>query len=439
MADIFPEIPVLEYGGPDCKDPMKFRHYNPETMASIFRFAMAAWHSVCNGLADPFGEETIVYPWDGLSESKATEQRMVGLGELAYKLRIPFVCFHGRDLFTDHEDFRQQEKNYRAQAKLFKSIIIDGFGRKLGWGTENLFGPKMYAQGSLNSPFPRVVARAAAEVKLMLGITDELEGENYVLWGGRVGYQSMLVNDVEMELGTTLPNIYRMIAHHVKKNFSRIQLLEEPKAKEPKYFQYARDVATTLNFLRAIELLDMFKLNIEGNHAELAGLTLEHELLMARMAGGLIGGIDANSGAFATGWDVDRYQENLLETVLAWNQVDLQGGLGTGVINHDAKPRRESTSIIEKVIGHRAAMDLWARGRKVVEAAKKDGRIAKIRQETYAGFDKTAIGRSIRDGRASLDSLTRFSRKNRVGEIPSGRYQEAMAILHDYIDGNVID
>ncbi|MFC1755502.1 xylose isomerase, partial [Thermoproteota archaeon] len=330
------------------------------------------------------------------------------------------------------EKFAKQEENYREQAQLLKKILGDK-NIKLGWGTENLFSHPMYAQGSLNSPYPYVAARAAAEVRLMMEITHQLGGENYVLWGGRVGYDSLLVTDMEKEMNN-LGNIYRAIVNYQKRCFPEIQLLEEPKGKEPTTFQYARDAATTLNFFRAIGVFDAFKLNLEGNHGDLAGVDLEHELTVARINGNKIGGIDANSGVPMVGWDVDRYQEIFKDALLAWRQVDLQGGMGTGVINHDAKPRRQSTSMREKAIGHIMAMDLWALALLTVEEMKADGSLDKLRNQIYKRYDETEIGGKISTGDITLETLSDFARNDGIiGNIPSGRYQEAMFHLQRFL------
>lgn len=430
VAQNFATIPQIKYKGPDSTNPMSFRFYNPEkviagkTMKDHLRFAIAAWHTVCNPLADPFGPGTVEYEWAGLPEAQLKEARMLALAQFAQKLNAPYVCFHGRDLFTPDADFNIMEKNYERQAKTLKKILGD-HGIALGWGTEDLFSDPMYAQGSLNSPYPRVVARACAEIRNMANITSFLEGCSYVLWGGRVGYQSRVSNDVEKEIHI-LGNVYRAIVEYFRQHVAKLQLLEEPKAKEPKIFQYSRDVATTANFLRSIGVLDSFKFNIEGNHAELAGVELGHECTIARIIGNKIGGIDANSGVPMTGWDVDEYHRVFNDAFEAWEQIDLQGGLGKAVINHDAKPRREGPSIEEKVFGHIMAMDLWALALRQVEKKKVDGAIQRIIQETYSGFDQEDVGRQIRDGTATLDSMAEFALAHPVGQIPSSRYQEAM-------------
>ena len=438
MQEILPEIPKIKYEGPDSDNPLSFRWYEPsrkvngKTMAKHLRFSIAAWHSVGNGLRDIFGDETLTFPWKGEPQEKATEMRMQALAELAHKLQAPFVCFHGRDLFTEDPNYATQESNYHRQAKLLGSILSD-YGIRLGWGTENLFSHPMYAQGSLNSPFPKVAARAAAEVKLMLDITNELRGENYVLWGGRVGYQSLLVTNMEREIAN-LGNLYRAIADYRGKNYPGIQLLEEPKPKEPQIHQYSHDAATTLNFLRAAGIIDAFKLNIEVNHAELAGKTFEHELTVARINGNKIGGVDANSGAEFAGWDVDRYMESYPDALLGWNQIHLQGGLGSGVINHDAKPRRESTSWREKVIGHVMAMDLFAKALLAVEEGRLDA-IRQLRDAQYSSYDDTVLGTTI-SGKLtpSLDALVEEARSGPVGEIPSGRYQEVRSLFQRVLE-----
>jgi xylose isomerase len=435
----FNDLPQVKYEGPDSKNALSFRYYDPDkivngkSMKDHLRFSAAAWHTVCNEVSDPFGPGTISYEWAGKKPEEQAEAKQIAVVKFAEALSIPYFCFHGRDLFTDDADFAKQEALYHKQADKLKTIMGD-HDIKLGWGTENLFSPLFYAQGALNAADARVAARAMAEIGLMGDITKKLGGESYVLWGGRVGYTSRVMQSMEKELGN-MGNVYRAIVGHFSQKHPNIQLLEEPKAKEPTIFQYSRDVATTLNFLRSLgpEVFDAFKMNVEGNHAELAGLTLGHELEVARINGKKIGGIDANSGVAFTGWDVDRYQENFVDAVDGWDQVDRQGGLGKAVINHDAKPSRTSTDIRQKMIGHVMAMDLWARALLTVEDMKADGTIEKLRNDRYRTYDELEIGKVIKAGTLSLEGAMVYARANPAIEIPSGNHEELMCILQRYL------
>lgn len=438
MKEIFPTISQIQYEGSDSTNPLSFRFYNPtqkvgdKTMAEHLRFSLAAWHTACNGLADPFGDPTIVYPWAGESVSQQAEAKQMAVCELAQKLQIPFMCFHGRDLFTAAPDFSIQEANYAKQAQILMNMMED-YGVKLGWGTENLFSdPKLWPQGSLNASQPWVAARAAAEIGLMIDMTQRLGGKNYVFWGGRVGYEDLMSDDVSLEQAV-MASIYGTCIDYKKAYHPDLQLLEEPKGKEPTIFQYARDVATASNFLRANGFFDDFKFNIEGNHADLAGVTFHHEMYMARIAGGKIGGIDANSGVPQVGWDVDRYQESFRDALLGWLEVEKQGGLGTGVINHDAKPRRASTDIRQKVIGHIMAMDLWAKALLTVEKMRQDGTIDQIVYDKYADYEETELGREILEHKATMASLSNYTRKNMPKEISSGTHEETMWHLQRFL------
>jgi len=401
MKEIFPDLKQVKYKGPDSKDPVSFKVYDPDRvvggvkkMSELLPFSVAAWHSMCNPLTDMFGSGTITYPWASGGGDPQVEMRMRGLAEFAQKLQINYFCFHGRDLFTEAEGLTDQHANYMRQSKLLLSIMVD-HNLQLGWGTENLFSHPRYAQGAFNSPYADVAGRAAAEVQIMLDITNTLGGKNYVLWGGRVGINSVLNQDVGKELDT-IGHIYRKITDFAERNMSNIQLLEEPKGKEPtEEMQYSRDVVTTLYFLERAGVADAFKLNLECNHADLAGLPFQHEVHLARVLGNKIGGVDANSGAPHTGWDVDRYQESLPDAVYGYMEIDKQGGLGNGVINHDAKPRRPSYSIQQKAIGHIMAMDLWAAAVLTVERLKEDGRIESMLKNKYSSHFESKIGKLI--------------------------------------------
>jgi len=309
--------------------------------------------------------------------------------------------------------------------------LQEEYGVRLGWGTENLFSPKMYADGSFNHRNPKIAARAVADVKLMMDVTGFLDGLNYVFWGGRIGYKNPAVNDMATEK-RVLGNLYRVLNEYRRNVHPTLQPLEEPKGREPTIVQYSRDADTTLNFLRAFGLFEDFKLNIEGNHALLAGVSLPHELEAARIAGNKIGGIDANSGYALVGWDVDRYPEphDFADTVLAWRQVDLQGGLGNAVINFDAKPERTAWSIEEKVIGIIMGMDLWATALLTVhdmKADKSETSFERLRAAQYQAYQNTELGRAMFGG-TDLDTILDHVNASPLiaADVVSSRYQTVM-------------
>lgn len=435
---IFPTIPEIKYGGPDTQNPFEWAVYNPEqkvngkTMKQTLRFALPAWHCVNQYLADQFGPGTADFPWDGEADiGRKQEMKMRGLFELAVKLGIEFYCFHGRDLFfPDDLNFQRHAQVYSVQSQKLKKLQNE-YGVRLGWGTENLFSPKMYADGAFNNRNPKIAARGAAEVKVMMDVSAFLDALSYVFWGGRIGYKNLAVNDMGIEK-QVVGGIYQALNEYRKRTHPVLQPLEEPKGREPTIVQYARDVDTTLNFLRQFGLFDDFKLNIEGNHALLAGVTLPHELESARIQGGKIGGIDANSGYALVGWDVDRYPEphDFSDTVLGWRQVDLQGGLGKAVINFDAKPERTAWSIEEKVIGLIMGMDLWASALLTVEEMKRDIRpnsFEALRAAQYDDYRGTDLGNALLKG-TDLDSIMKAVESSPLtaSDIASSKYQTVM-------------
>ena len=442
MAEkIFPTLPQVKYGGPDSDNPLEWAVYNParivgeKTMKDHLRFAIPAWHVVCQELRDPFGGPTAEYPWDGETRP-ATRQEMKirGLFEMAQKLGVDFYCFHGRDLFSPNDsDYRAHAVAYRTQMKMLKKLQNE-YGMQLGWGTENLFSPKMYADGAFNHRNPKIAARAMADVKTMMEVTAFLGGLNYVFWGGRIGYKNIGVNDMTMEKNV-IGHAYAALNDHRRKAHPGLQPLEEPKGAEPTALQYSRDAETTLNFLRAWSLFDDFKLNIEGNHALLAGTTLAHEVEAARLAGNKIGGIDANSGYANVGWDVDRFPEphDFLDMVLAWRQVDLQGGLRRAVINFDAKPERTAWDMQQKLAGIVNGMDLWAAALLTVEQMKADESprsFERLRAAAYADYGSTELGRALREG-TDLETVLGYVRESPLtaNDIVSSNYQGIMTAL----------
>jgi xylose isomerase len=422
----FTDIPTIAYKGPESADPLSFRYYNPDevingkTMEEHMRFSIVAWHSVCGEGADPFGPGCIEYPWKNEDAGTQQKRKIWALMELGSKLQMPYFAWHGRDLAIEDPDLGQYEKNLHTAAAIIKSAN-ETYGRKLAWGTENLFSHPRYAEGAFTSPYPDVVARAAAEVVNMMAVTADLGGTGYVFWGGREGYDALQNTDMALELDN-VGTMYNLLIDHLQKNHPGIEAWEEPKAKEPKMFQYARDVATTLAFIRKYGLVGKLKCNIEGNHTNLAGLTLAHDLRVARINDAL-GSIDANDGDLLTGWDVDEYQHDYKATVAAWAEVDLNGGLHQGYLNFDAKPRRTSTTIRDKVIGHIVGIDSWAYAMRMVEKRKADGVVDGMVAERYSGYN-SGIGADIKAGTVTLDALKAHAAANPVDTIPSGRIEE---------------
>ena len=339
---VFPDIPHVKYEGPDSRNPLAFKHYNPDEIvggkrvADHLRFSMAFWHTMNAGLTDPFGVATAIRPWDGLTdEMEIARMKMQGIFELASKLQIPFFCFHDRDIAPEGETLRETNSKLdeivALAAKLEKDHPVG-----LLWGTANLFSNPRFMFGAATSPNAEVFAYAAAQVKKALEVTKELGGENYVFWGGREGYETLLNTDMKRELDN-VGRFMHMAVDYAKSIGFTGQFLFEPTPKEPTKHQYDFDAGTILGFLRGYDLIDHVKLNIETNHATLAGHTMQHELHTARI-NGVLGSVDANQGDLLLGWDTDQFPTDLYETTLAMYEILKNDGLHSGGLNFAGAP-----------------------------------------------------------------------------------------------------
>ncbi len=433
----FPKISQIRYEGDKSKNLLAFKHYNAgqkiegKTMKDHFRFAIAYWHTFRGTGSDPFGPGTAIRPWDDGTNSIENAQRRARVAfEFMEKLGAPFYCFHDRDVAPEGKTLKESNANLDAVVKVLKQEQ-QRTGIKLLWGTANLFSNPRYVHGASTSCNADVFAFAAAQVKKALEVTKELGGQGYVFWGGREGYSTLLNTDMKRELDH-LARFLHMAVDYKKAIGFKGQFYIEPKPKEPTKHQYDSDAAACLNFLRQYDLLDHFKLNIETNHATLAGHTVQHDLQTAAAAGAL-GSIDANVGDLMLGWDTDQFPTDIYLTTQIMLVLLGMGGFKTGGLNFDAKVRRESFEPVDLFHAHIGGMDAFARGLKIAAAIRKDGRLAKFLQERYASWD-TGIGAQIEKGKMNFRSLEAYMlAKGEAAPCVSGRQEMLENLINEFI------
>ena len=435
--EYFPEIPTIQYEGPDSKNPLAFKHYNPDevvegqSMKDLLRFSVCYWHTFRGTGVDPFGAATLERPWDDGTESLENAKKRVDVAfEFIQKLGAPYYCFHDRDVAPDGATLSEANNNLDEIAKCLKAAQ-ERTGIKLLWGTANLFSHPRYMHGAATSPNADVVAYAAAQVKKVMEITHDLGGENYVFWGGREGYMNLYNTDMKRELDH-LAQFMHMAVEHAKNIGFTGTFLFEPKPKEPTKHQYDFDAAACLNFLRQYDLTDHVKLNIETNHATLAGHSMMHELTYASIQNAL-GSIDANTGDLLLGWDTDQFPTDIYLTTQCMLVILKQGGLAPGGVNFDAKVRRESFEPIDLFHAHVGGMDAFARGLKIAAAIRKDGVLDQFVKERYSSFD-SGIGEKIEKGETSFVELEAYMLdKGNNDPNSSGRQEYLENVINDYI------
>ncbi len=431
----FKGIPVIQYEGKDSKNPLAFRHYNArqkvgrKTMEEHLRFAVAYWHSFGGTGSDPFGMPTRSLPW---STAKDPVQRgydkMDAAFEFIAKMGIPFYCFHDYDLVEEGDTLKQSEERLQKLVEYARKKQKET-GIKLLWGTANLFSHPRYMNGAATNPDFHVVCHAAAQVKHAIDATVELGGTNYVFWGGREGYLSLLNTDMKREQ-EHMARFLHMARDYGRKHGFKGTFLIEPKPMEPSKHQYDFDAATVIAFLREFDLIHDFKLNIEVNHATLANHTFAHELQVAANAG-LLGSMDANRGDYQNGWDTDQFPNNVIELTEAMLVLLGAGGLKTGGINFDAKVRRNSTDPVDLVYAHIGGMDAFARALLAAQAILEDGEYTSLRKKRYASFD-TGKGKQFADGKLSLEDLQQLAKRNGDPESISGRQEYVENLLNRF-------
>ena len=427
---------AVQYEGPDSKNPLAFKHYKADevvagkTMTDWFRFGCAYWHTMRGDGSDPFGVGTADHPWDDGTNSVANAQNRARVFfDFIEKVGIDYYCFHDRDVAPECATLAESNKALDAVADTLEELQ-KSTGKKLLWGTACLFVHPRYQQGAATSPNAQVYAYAAAQVKKAMEVTHRLGGEGYTFWGGREGYSTLLNTDMKRELDHLARFLHMAVDYKKEIGFTG-QFYIEPKPQEPTTHQYDSDSAACLNFLREYDLLDHFKLNIETNHATLAGHTMEHELATAHAAGAL-GSIDANMGTPNVGWDTDQFPTDLYLTTHTMLALMEMGGFTTGGLNFDAKRRRESWEAIDLVHAHVAGMDAFARGLKIADKVRQDGRIEDFIKQRYSTFD-SGVGADVEAGKTSLGDLEKYALSNEEPMVASGRQEVIESILNDCI------
>ena len=408
----FSDVNKIAYEGPDTKNDLAFRHYDADamvegkTMRDHLRFSVVYWHTFRGTGADPFGGPTLLRPWDDGSNSVENAQNRVRVAfEFMEKLGAPYFAFHDIDISPEGNTLSETQNNFDRVVETIEEEM-QRTGIKLLWGTANLFSHPRYMHGAATSCNAESFAYAAAQVRKCIEVTKRLGGENYVFWGGREGYQNLWNTDMQREL-ENLGRFFHMAVDYANEIGFKGQFLIEPKPKEPTKHQYDSDAAACINFLRAYDLGDHFKLNIETNHATLAGHTMMHELEYAAIQGAL-GSIDANRGDLLLGWDTDQFPTDIYQTARTMLVLLKHGGIGSGGVNFDAKIRRESIDIHDLYHAHIGGMDAFARGLKIAAAIRADGQLQQLVDQRYASWT-SGLGAEIESGEHSLTSLEKIA------------------------------
>ncbi len=437
IKQAFPKIKKIKYEGPDSKKPLSFKWYNEDevvegrTMKEHLRFSVVYWHTFRNTLSDPFGVGTAIRPWDDGTDSVKNAQNRARVSfEFIEKLGAPYYAFHDRDVAPEGRTLAQSHKNLDSVAKVLKQMQ-DETGIKLLWGTACLFANPRYMHGAATSCNADAFAYAAAQVKKAMEVTHELGGEGYTFWGGREGYSTLLNTDLKREIDH-LGAFLQMAVDYKKKIRFKGQFYIEPKPKEPTKHQYDSDSAACLNFLREHDLKDHFKMNIETNHATLAGHTVQHELETC-VAADALGSIDANTGDMLLGWDTDQFPTDIYLTTQCMLPILKMGGFTTGGVNFDAKVRRESFTPEDLFHAHIGGMDAFARGLKIAAAIRKDGRLNDFIKNRYSSWDE-GIGADIEAGKMNFTKLEKYMlKKGEASKNESGRQEFLENLINEFI------
>ncbi|MGF9563226.1 xylose isomerase [Neorhizobium sp. JUb45] len=431
----FGDIQKIKYEGPDSTNPLAYRFYNPDEIVAgkrledHLRFAVAYWHSFAWEGGDPFGGRTFDRPWYDGEMEKAKLKADVAF-EMFSLLGAPYYCFHDADVRPEGKTFAENTRNLEEIVDYFAQKQ-DESGVKLLWGTANLFSNRRFMSGASTNPDPDVFAYSAATIKTCMDATKKLGGENYVLWGGREGYETLLNTDLSREFDQMARMLHMVVDYKHKIGFKGA-ILVEPKPQEPTKHQYDYDVATVYGFLKKYGLENEVKMNIEQGHAILAGHTFEHELALAN-AHGIFGSIDMNRNDYQSGWDTDQFPNNVPEMALAYYQVLLAGGFTTGGTNFDSKLRRQSIDPADLLIGHIGGMDSCARGLKAAAKMLEDGALSKPLAERYAKWDSPEAQKLLR-GDYTLEEITaRVERENINPEPKSGRQEFLENVVNRYV------
>jgi xylose isomerase len=434
--EYFKGISQIKFEGKESDNPFAFKFYDPKqkvgkkTMEEHFRFAIAYWHTFCGTGGDPFGPGTKNFPWMQSADAvQCGYDKMDAAFEFITKIGAPFYCFHDFDLVAEGNTLKESETRLQKMVEYAKKKQKES-GVKLLWGTANLFSHPRYMNGAATNPDFNVVAYAGNQVKNALDATIALGGANYVFWGGREGYMTLLNTNMKREQDH-LARFLHMARDYARSNGFKGNFFIEPKPMEPSKHQYDFDSATVISFLREHDLMDDFKLNIEVNHATLAHHTFQHELQVAADAG-MLGSIDANRGDYQNGWDTDQFPNNLYELSEALLIILEAGGFKNGGVNFDAKTRRNSTDLADIFYAHIGGMDTFARSLLIAQAILEDGEYSKIRKERYATFD-SGKGKSFEQGKLSLEELSALAVKNGEPAQISGKQEYMENLINKFI------
>ncbi|NEU25738.1 xylose isomerase [Paenibacillus polymyxa] len=432
----FEQVSKINFEGKQSDNPFAFKFYNPQemvagkTMEEHLRFSMAYWHTLVAGGSDPFGVETAERPWSKFTGLDLAKARVEAAFELLDKLNLPYFAFHDVDIAPEGASLKEFYSNLDTIVDLIEEHM-KATGKKLLWNTANMFSHPRYLHGAATTCNADVYAHAAAQIKKGLEVGKRLGADNYVFWGGREGYETLLNTDLKLEQDN-LGRMFHMAVDYAREIGFDAQFLIEPKPKEPTKHQYDFDAATTIAFLQKYDLDPHFKLNLEANHATLAGHTFDHEVRVARI-NGMLGSLDANQGDLLLGWDTDEFPVDLYDATLTMYEVLQNGGLGRGGINFDAKVRRASFEPEDLFLAHIAGMDTYAKGLKVAAKLIEDRVFEDFIEKRYSSF-KEGIGADIVSGKATLASLAEYALAN---ETPrknvSGRQEYLKATLNQYI------
>lgn len=431
----FETVNKIQYEGASSKNPFAFKYYNPEeklngkTMEDILRFSVTYWHTFTADGTDPFGVGTAIRPWNNLKGLDLAKARVEAAFELFDKLNVPYFAFHDVDIAPEGSTLKETNENQDIIVAMIQEYMKTS-KTKLLWNTANMFTNPRYVHGAATSPNADVFAYSAAKVKKGLEVAKELGAENYVFWGGREGYETLLNTDMKLEQDN-LARFFHMAVDYAKEIGLNVPFLIEPKPKEPTKHQYDFDVATSMAFLQKYDLTDYFKFNIEANHATLAGHTFEHELRTARI-NGMLGSVDANQGDTLLGWDTDEFPTDLYSNTLAMYEILKNGGLGKGGLNFDAKVRRGSFEPEDLFHSHIAGMDAFAIGLKVANKLIEDKALDSFVEERYSSYQE-GVGLDIVEGRTNFRELEKYALQLTEIKNTSGRTERLKAIINQYL------
>lgn len=436
MKEYFDNISKINYEGANSKNPYSFKYYNPDEviggkkMRDHLRFSLSFWHTLNASGSDPFGAGTMLRPWDNETDKmEIAKIKMEAAFELMEKLNIDYFCFHDRDIAPEGNNLKETNKNLDEIVNSCKSLM-QKYNKKLLWGTANCFTDPIYVHGAGTTCNADVFAHAAAQIKKAIEVTKELGGENYVFWGGREGYETLLNTNMKLELDN-FARLLQMAVDYAKEIGFTGQFLIEPKPKEPTKHQYDFDTATVLGFLKKYNLDKYFKVNIEANHATLAQHTFQHELHLARI-NNFLGSVDANQGDPMLGWDTDQFPTNIYDAVLAMYEILKNGGIAPGGLNFDSKVRRASFEKEDLFLAYIAGMDTFAKGLRVAYKLLENKELEDFINERYSSFTE-GIGKDIVENKVGLKELEQYALNNNNIVNKSGRQEFLESVVNQYI------